>query len=229
MKISVIGAGRMGRILAARMSAEHDVSIYDANSQDAKVVAESLKLKVIDSLAEMDADAVVLAVPDSAVGPCINELHKTHKRWNVFSVATTISREILAAMPGENVRRLNVKIIGHAGEMNRGSQPVIVIDNGDDKMVQMAQQIFALVGNVLHGDADQVKQINSVATGEALRAAVEIERVLKSVGIVDPELIRGALSQVAPGVLRAYAEDDLGPFARNIVNAIRDRADMKMV
>ena len=63
MKISVIGAGRMGRILAARMSAEHDVSIYDANSQDAKVVAESLKLKVIDSLAEMDADAVVLAVP----------------------------------------------------------------------------------------------------------------------------------------------------------------------
>ena len=229
MKICVIGAGRMGRILAARMSAEHEVSVYDANSQDAKVVAESLKLKVIDSLAEMDADAVVLAVPDSAVGPCINELHKTHKHWNVFSVATTISREMLAVMPGNNVRRLNVKIIGHAGEINRGSQPVIVIDNGDDEMVQMAQQIFALVGKVLCGEADQVKQINSVATGEALRAAVEIERVLKAAGIVDSELIRGALSQVAPGVLRAYAEDDLGPFARNIVNAIRDRADMKMV
>ena len=74
-----------------------------------------------------------------------------------------------------------------------------------------------------------MKQINSVATGEALRAAVEIERVLKAAGIVDSELIRGALSQVAPGVLWAYAEDDLGPFARNIVNAIRDRADMKMV
>jgi len=229
MKISVIGAGRMGRILAARMSAEHEVSVYDANSQDANTVAESLKLKVMDSLAEMDADAVVLAVPDSAVGPCINELHKTHRDWNVFSVATSISREMLAAMPGDNVRRLNVKIIGHAGEMSRGLEPVIVIDNGDSEMVQIAQQIFSSVGKVLQGEADQVKQINSVATGEALKAAVEIERVLNSAGIIDPELIKGALSQVAPGVLRAYAEDDLGPFARNIVNAIRDRADMKMV
>jgi hypothetical protein len=26
---------------------------------------------------------------------------------------------------------------------------------------------------------------------------------------------------VAPGVLRAYAEDDLGPFAREIVDKIR--------
>jgi len=90
MKISVIGAGRMGRILAARMSAEHEVSVYDANSQDAKAVAESLDLKVVDSLAAMDADAVVLAVQDSAVGQCINELHKTLKVWNVFSVATSI-------------------------------------------------------------------------------------------------------------------------------------------
>ncbi len=228
MEISVIGAGRMGRILAARMSAEHEVSVFDANRQDAIAVAESLKLKVIDSLAEMDADAVVLAVPDSSVGLCINELQKNLKRWNVFSVATNISREMLAAMPGENVRCLNVKIIGHAGEMNRGSQPVIVIDNGDNEMVQMAQQIFGLVGKVLCGEADQVKQINSVATEEALKAAVEIERILTAAGIVDPELIRGALSQVGPGVLRAYAEDDLGPFARNIVNAIRDRNDMKM-
>ena len=229
MKIIVIGAGRMGRILAERMATEHEVVVYDANSKDAQTVAESLQLKAVESLAEMDADAVVLAVPDSAVNLCINELHKIQKMWNVFSVATNISREMLTAMTGGEVRCLNVKIIGHAGEMSRGAKPVIVVDQGEVEMVQMAQQIFSLVGTVLVGEADQVKKINSVATEEVLKAAVSIEQALQSAGITDPELIRGALSQVAPGVLRAYSENDLGPFARGIVNRLRDRTDTRMV
>ncbi|HWR29383.1 MAG TPA: 6-phosphogluconate dehydrogenase, partial [Negativicutes bacterium] len=146
------------------------------------------------------------------------------KSWKVFSVATNISREMLARMAAEKVQCLNVKLIGHAGEMNRGEKPVIVVDAGDNDMIRHAQQIFATVGSVLVGNADQVKLINSVATEEALKASVAIETVLRAAGIKDPEMLRGALSQVAPGVLRAYAEDDLGPFARNIVNALHDKA-----
>ena len=74
-----------------------------------------------------------------------------------------------------------------------------------------------------------MKQINSVATEEALKAAVSIECLLRSSGIADAEKIRGALSQVAPGVLRAYAEDDLGPFARSIVCSLRDKSNQRMI
>ncbi|HEY5504155.1 MAG TPA: NAD(P)-binding domain-containing protein, partial [Sedimentisphaerales bacterium] len=206
MKIAVIGAGRMGRILAARMATENEVVLYDADINAAKAAAETMQMPAVALLGDLNVDAVVLAVPDSAVKFCIAELLAIDKHWNVFSVATNISREILADMAGTRIRCLNVKIIGHAGEMSRGAKPVIVIDQGNQDMIQLARDVFANVGTVMVGEADQVKQINSVATEEILKAAVLIERVLRSAGIKDPVMIQGALSEVAPGVLRAYVE-----------------------
>ena len=229
MKIAVIGAGRMGRILAARMATENEVFLYDADSNAAKAAAETMHMPAVVLLGDLNVDAVVLAVPDNAVKSCIAELIAIDKHWNVFSVATNISREILADMAGTRIRCLNVKIIGHAGEMSRGAKPLIVIDQGNMDMIRLARQMFACVGNVLIGEADQVKQINSVATEEILKAAVSIERVLRSAGIKDPAMIREALSQVAPGVLRAYADDDLGPFARGIVSTLNDKTGQKMI
>ncbi len=217
----------MGKILAAALASRHEVALYDADRESAASVAGSLKLRVLATMAEAVADAVVLAVPDKAVAACVAELARTGRDWTVFSVATNISREMLAGMAGGGVRLLNVKIIGHAGEMSRGSRPVLVIDRGEADLVELARQVFAPVGALVVGAADQVQRINSVATAEALRAAVAVETALQKEGITDPALVRGALAQVAPGVLRAYAEDDLGPFAREIVAKIRETEPAK--
>lgn len=227
MNITIVGSGRMGKILAAALASRHEVALYDADRESAASVAGSLKLRVLATMAEAVADAVVLAVPDKAVAACVAELARTGRAWNVFSVATNISREMLAGMAGGGVRLLNVKIIGHAGEMSRGSRPVLVIDRGEADLVELARQVFAPVGALVVGAADQVQRINSVATAEALRAAVAVETALQKEGITDPALVRGALAQVAPGVLRAYAEDDLGPFAREIVAKIRETEPAK--
>jgi hypothetical protein len=37
----------------------------------------------------------------------------------------------------------------------------------------------------------------------------------------EPEIVKSAIRQVAAGVLKAYADQDLGPFARNIVRSVR--------
>ena len=227
MNITIVGSGRMGKILAAALVSRHEVALYDADRESAASVAGSLKLRVLTTMAEAVADAVVLAVPDKAVAACVAELARTGRDWTVFSVATNISREMLAGMAGGGVRLLNVKIIGHAGEMSRGSRPVLVIDRGEADLVELARQVFAPVGALVVGAADQVQRINSVATAEALRAAVAVETALQKEGITDPALVRGALAQVAPGVLRAYAEDDLGPFAREIVAKIRETESAK--
>ena len=211
----------MGKILASALAGRHEVALYDADRESAASVAGSLKLRVLTTMAEAVADAVVLAVPDKAVAACVAELARTGRDWTVFSVATNISREMLAGMASKDVHCLNVKIIGHAGEMSRGSRPVLVIDQGEANLVELARQVFAPVGALVVGEADQVQRINNAATENALRAAVALEQTLREAGIADPAMIRGALSQVAPGVLRAYAEDDLGPFAREIVAKIR--------
>lgn len=224
MKIGVIGTGRMGRILAERMRAEHEVLLYDKDPNAASAAAVSLQLNVLPSMVEVDVGALVLAVPETEVKGCMELLLKHEITAMVFSVATNISREILMKMSGGKVRCLNVKIIGHAGEMSRGARPVVVVDQGEAELVEVAGQIFGLVGSIVMGDADMVKQINLIATQEALRAAVAIEKGLLAARITDPDMICGALSQVAPGVLKAFAEDDLGPFARGVVCSLRDKS-----
>ena len=224
MKAGIIGAGRMGKILAEQLAGRQDVFLYDADPAAAQAAAQALGLRAAADLAGEAADVLVLAVPDAAVKPCIEMLLAQQTTAMVFSVATNISREMLAEMAGASLRALNVKIIGHAGEMGRGGQPVIVLDEADPALAAVAAELFAPVGRVLVAEADLVKTINVIATEQALKAAVAIEQALCAAGIDDPAMIGGALSVVAPGVLKAYAEDDLGPFARGIVCALRDKA-----
>ena len=224
MKAGIIGAGRMGKILAERLATQHEVFIYDADPAVAEASAQALGLRASTDLAGKAADTLVLAVPDAAVKPCIEMLLVQQTTAMVFSVATNISREMLAEMAGASLRALNVKIIGHAGEMGRGGQPVIVVDEADPALAAVVAELFAPVGSVVVAEADLVKTINVIATEQALKAAVAIEQALCAAGIDDRKMMDGALSVVAPGVLKAYAEDDLGPFARGIVCALRDKA-----
>lgn len=222
MKAGIIGAGRMGKILAQRLAMQHEVFIYDADPAAVEAAAQALGLRAAASLTGEAAEALVLAVPDAAVKPCIEMLLAQQTTAVVFSVATNISREILAEMAGAALRCLNVKIIGHAGEMSRGGQPVIVVDKADPALAAVAAELFAPVGSVVVAEADLVKTINVIATEQALKAAVAIEQALCAAGIDDRAMLDGALSVVAPGVLKAYAEDDLGPFARKIIAALRE-------
>ena len=222
MKAGIVGAGRMGKILAERLAGRHEVFLYDADPAAAQVAAQALGLRAAADLAGEAADALVLVVPDAAVKPCIEMLLAQQTTSMVFSVATNISREMLAETAGASLRALNVKIIGHAGEMGRGGKPVIVVDKADPALAAVAAELFAPVGSVVVAEADLVKTINVIATEQALKAAVAIEQALCAAGIDDRAMLDGALSVVAPGVLKAYAEDDLGPFARKIIAALRE-------
>ena len=229
MRLGIVGAGRMGKILAQSLSKAFDVVIFDSNTAGMKKVSAELGLSAVESLTALEVERIILAVPDGAVRGCVEELTRQGVTASVFNVATNTSRDELAAMAGDKLRCLNVKIIGHAGEMERGAEPAIVVDEGETETVQQALEIFQCVGCTLVGDADAVRKINICATEAALKAAVALEEALCNNGIADPRLIKAALSQVATGVLRAYAEDDLGPFAWGIVCALRDKSDGKMV
>jgi pyrroline-5-carboxylate reductase len=222
MKTGIIGAGRMGKRLAQRLSGRHEVFLYDADPAAAETAAQALGLRASSDLTGESADVLVLAVPDAAVQPCIEMLLAQQATALVFNVATNISREMLAQMAGTWLRALNVKLIGHAGEMGCGARPVIVVDEAEPAMAAIAAELFAPVGSVVVANADVVQTINVIATEQALKAAVLLEQALRTAGIENWQMIHGALSVVAPGVIKAYAEDDLGPFARKIIAALRE-------
>lgn len=224
MRVGLIGIGRMGRVLAARLAVVHELYLHDRNPELAQAVAERTGAQVVDSLAEVAAqDIVILAVPDREVLSCIKAFNQLQQPVNVVNIATNVAQHTLEELAGSRVTCIGAKFVGQAGEMMLGLEPVIIVNDRPAVLTMVVQDLLRNVGQVVVGRADVVTEINTAAAKAALEAAVRLEAELRRQGINNPAVIKSAIRQVAAGILKAYADDDLGPFARDIVQAVKAR------
>lgn len=222
MCIGIVGIGRMGKVLAARLADYNTVRIYDRNPERVSLIAEAVGAMTAASLEEIaQCGTVILAVPDREVISCIKDFNLMKKDMVVINVATNVSQQVLENTAAPQVRCIGVKFVGHAGEMALGLDPVVIVNERPKDLAPIVQEIFSPVGHTIIGRADVVTDINTTAAEKALEAAVRIEDALRYQGIADPEIIKSAIRQVAAGILKAFADDDLGPFAREIVRAVK--------
>lgn len=222
MRIGLIGVGRMGKVLAGRMREYAEVCVFDRDPEKLAVVSHELELPVatgFDELAEIGL--VVLTVPDREVVSLIKDFNLIQKPLIVINLATNVAQIVLEETALPHVRCTGVKLIGHAGEIGLGERPVIIANDRPADLVPIARELFEPIGEVIVGKSDSVTAINTIAVQKALEAAVAIEETLISGGVTDSLVIQSAIRQVAAGIMKAYTQDDLGPFAREIVRAIR--------
>ena len=188
------------------------------------MTAEKYGVLTANSLEEAAGlGTVILAVPDPEVISCIKVFNELKKPLTVINVSTNVAQHVLAATAAAHIKCIGVKFVGHADEIMHGQDSIIIVNDEPAELVTPAREIFRLVGKVRVGKADLVSVVNTVAAERVLVAAVEIEENLRRQGVVDDEIIRSAIHQVAAGILRAYANGDLGPFAREVVRAVRAR------
>ncbi len=226
MRIGIVGVGRMGRALASRLSQQggYSLCLFDKHAGRRQALAAKLCAEAVSSLADMEAlPLVILAVPDGEVLECIRVFGRMKLPPVVINIATNITRESLLQATEPSLTAVNVKFIGHAGELALGQRPVIIVDKSSGSMATVIQAVFQTVGDVVIGDSDLVGVINRIAAEEVLIAGVRIENRLRQAAISDPAMIRSAIRQVAAGTLKAFADKDLGPFAQEIVGAVRER------
>lgn len=222
MQVGLIGVGRMGRELARRLAGHVDLTVYDRDPASLEAVCNELQINAAASTEELAAlGTVILAVPDLEVINCLKDFNQLKLPLVVINVATNVAQHVLEESAAKHIRCIGVKFIGHAGEMTLGLDPVIIINERPAELVPLVKEIFAAVGPVVVGKADLVTSINTLAAAKALEAAVHIEEALQQQGVTSPDMVRSAIRQVAAGVLKAYADGDLGPFAREIVRAVR--------
>jgi pyrroline-5-carboxylate reductase len=212
----------MGRELARRLVNHVDITIYDRDAETLTNICNRLGVRAAVSMEDLAGiGVVILAVPDLEVINCIKDFNQLQVPMVIINVATNVAQHVLDETAAKHVRCIGVKFVGHASEMALGLEPVIIINDRPLELVPVARTIFSAVGQVLVGKADIVSYINTVAGEKALEAAVHIEEGLRSRGVYDSDIIRSAIRQVAAGILKAYADQDLGPFAREIVRAVR--------
>ncbi len=222
MKIGLIGIGRMGRVLAGLLAGQVDLVIYDRNIEKMKKAADELNVSIGDSFEEMaDLGIIILALPDQEVVNCIRIFNSINKNVNVINIATNASQDMLNSIADSHVSCICAKFVGHAGEIASGHSPVIIVNPFPVALVGKTVEIFQFVGQVIIGEADIVYTINTVAAQKAIEASVAIEEALQQKGITDPGIIKSAIGQVAAGVMKSYAEGNLGPFAREILQSVK--------
>lgn len=225
MRIGIVGIGRMGRVLAVRLAGAAELTLYDLNADQLAKIAVATGAKAGGSLGEVArCDALILALPDREVIDCLKELNQIRRSpITAINVATNVAQSVIEHTAAPHVRTISAKFIGHAEEMAGGAWPVIIVHDKPPELVPLAQEIFSHVGDVIVGNSDVVTAINTLAAEKALEAAVLIEESLRQKGFADPAIAKSAVGQVAAGIVKAYANDNLGPFAREIVRAVRKK------
>lgn len=226
-RIGLIGLGRLGKIVTARLANYHQLVIYDRNTELVSSIAQLYGISAAGSLDEVArCNMVLLALPDKEIINCIHQLNAFKREMLVINMATNMPQSVAEQAAILPVRCMSVKFVGHAGEMSLGFNPVIIVNQYPEDQVQAVSRLFQLVGQVIVGQADMVTAINTIAAEKAVEAGVLIEENLKAGGYNDPAIIQSAISQVGAGILKAYASNDLGPFAQEIVKKVKMKKEV---
>lgn len=224
MGIGLVGVGRMGRVLAHALARDMELCLFDRNEAQMNRLAEELYVTTVHQLEDIvKMRTVILAVPDHEVVSCIKTFNQIKEPLTVINIATNVGQQMLERMAAPHVKCICVKFIGHADEIARGARPVIIVNQFPADIVPQMVDLFQRVGQVIVGRADIVHRINTIAAEKALEAAVNIEETLKQEKITDQNMIKSAISQVAAGILKAYADGNMGPFAREIVLSVKSK------
>ncbi|QDR82871.1 NAD(P)-binding domain-containing protein [Sporomusa termitida] len=222
--VGLIGVGRMGKVLTGKLAGHVNLKIFDRDKNRLLTVSRQLGVTAAANLEELaELGTVILVVPDREVISLIKEFNQLGQPINMINVATNVTKDVLAVTASTHLSCIGAKFVAQAREMAQGAEPIIIVDEQPAGLAALVQEIFAPVGKIILGQADCVTYINTQAAEQALTAAVLIEETLRSQPYASPDVIKSAIRQVAAGIMKAYADDDLGPFAREVVSAVKSK------
>lgn len=221
MQVAWIGAGRMGSFFGGQLPEDVEKLVIDTDEAKAKALAERVGGAYATLLsAAAGADVIAIVLPGTAVNAVADKLGPIAKEGAVvMNMATEgeIGEATRAAYP--NVHYVDAKIIGHARSMALGAPGYVVINTRDESVYEKAAHCLPGYAKVVMGDSSLVPLINKIGSGEGIRAAVRVRKLLKQYDI-PREWEDIVIYTVCAGTMRSYVEGDLGEFAQKLADRL---------
>ena len=213
LSVALVGAGRMGAFLGSQLPSDVTKIVIDLDGQKARKLADTIGAAWSASLdAAEQADVIPIVLPAKAVDPVAASLAAIAKSGAIIMNMATegvMSEKTRAMNP--KLHFVDAKIIGHAKSMSQGAQGCVVTDTKDPDVLEKIKYCLPGYGKVFTGDSSLVPIINKIGSGEGIRTAVKIRRLLKQYNI-PKEWEDIVIYTVCAGTMRAYVENDLGEF-----------------
>lgn len=219
--VAVVGAGRMGTVIARQLPKGTKKLIMDTDPVKAgRLAAEVGGIPACSCEALNEADLIAVVIPAPAVHDTIEALLSSAKAGAlVLNMSTLALIDPAVKSRNPSVLVIDAKIIGHAAAMSQGNPGIVVAKTDDQAAFHLIKSQLPGFQEVVPGDADLVAEINERGTVEALRIAVNLRKQLRAMAV--PETwIPVVLKTVCAGVIRAFADDDLGDFGREMVRRL---------
>lgn len=220
MNVVVIGAGRMGSLVARKLPANVNKIVVDTDIDKAKSVAVEIGgTGGSDVSVAREADVIILTLPTEIIAPVAAQLAGVVRPDAlVLNLATASdTSEALSKAPG--LVMVPAKIVGHAREIAAGTRPLVAVDAPSDVVLDLVRDLLRDFGSVVRGPEYLVRITNTIASEEGVKAALAMQERLKAAGVPE-EWIIPAIQGPGAGTMRAYAAGDMGPFVRALVERL---------
>jgi ketopantoate reductase len=224
-RAAVIGAGRLGSVVAQRLPEETEVIVFDIQADKGRQLAETAGGTYASELEGVRAaDLIIIALPVSVVDKTVASLLGIVKKGAVIlNMATSAKMDPALQAEHPEVTILDAKIIGQAKAIFEGEPGIVILDCANRETFVMVQQQLRHFCRVEAGDPELVETISYIASVEGIKAALAVRRQLRELRIPE-EWIKVAISNCCAGTMKAFANDDIGPFSQKIVRdlALKD-------
>lgn len=217
MTVAVVGAGRMGSVVAEQLPENVGKLLIDRDREAAERAAARVGGTASADYAALSDAAVVFLVLPAPVIPAAAEAAAGY----VKPGAVILNMSTKGAFP-EDIRErypsvsfIDAKIIGHAASMREGAPCLVVVGTEDEALFETVRGMLPGYAHVVMGDASLVPVLSTIATTEGIRAAVRVKQEALKHGIPE-EWLKPLVYTVAAGSMRAYINGDMGEFARKI-------------
>ncbi len=222
MKIALIGPGKLGTAVAMRMPKNAKKIIIGRGEHNARWLGENMGWPYALEISQChDADAILLTLDAHDINPVLTQVVSFAKKGAlILNMATkgVVDPALIAANPQLTI--VDAKVIGSALGLQRGMPGIIVAKTEDAAVFDKIRYLLCGFDDVVQGDADIVPKINSIGSGEGIRAAVIMQKKLEEFQ-VPQEWKDMILRSVAPGTMQAFAENRLGHFAQELADKVR--------
>jgi 3-hydroxyisobutyrate dehydrogenase-like beta-hydroxyacid dehydrogenase len=219
--VAVIGAGRMGSIVARHLPGEARKLVINRTLEKAQTLARQISGKAWAELtAAKDADLVAILLPPAAVNVTVEQLLDIVKPGAVIlNMATAAFIEPQIRTKAKEALVVDAKIIGQSYTMEREEAAIVVVDPCPESVFALIQSQLHGLGKVVQGEASLVTKLNTLAGMESLRFAVAFRKEMKEKGFPE-DWISTAISAICAGTLAAYTKNELGHFGRDLVKKL---------
>lgn len=222
--ILVYGAGRMGLALLNYFLKSEKVYLYNRDPVKGKKAAEERGVPFLPLPQVLkEVDVILLALPGEVVPQVIKEISSfINPNTVILDIATASKKEKVRPFLRDDISLVGVKFVSSYHEL--ASNPVIIMDADDEKGRKVATYLFSQLGQLMEGEGGLVETINSIASRRAIEACLTIKRDLEEGGINHEKIVKSALSSVAAGTIKAFANKELGTFGLRCLERLKEDA-----